>query len=174
MKTIQGIVLALAIILAPAIQSLAVVDQAIQIQGTNIVLSWPSQGYEYYMIQYWPDLSMPAIQLTNCVPANSTNRTTFIIPCCTMAALGGGDGGTNSGGGSIDPTGAMTMSSTSTSGESDSGPDLWVVQSDGSETPLKIFPPGMDTNGMILTDMAPPGSATDSTPSFNANPLAGC
>jgi hypothetical protein len=172
MKTIQGIALALALIIASVIQSLAVVDQAIEIQGTNIVLSWPSQGYEYYMIQYWPDLSAPSIQLTNCYPANSTNRTTLVIPCCTMAALGGGDGGTN-GGGSIEPPGAMTTSAAITSDESDWGSDLWVVQSDGSETPLKLYPPGVDTNGMILTDTPPPGSESESAPSFSANSFGG-
>jgi hypothetical protein len=90
MKTInQGIIGAAALLLASAVQTSAVVDQALEVQGTNLVLSWPSLGYEYYMIQYWPELTAPWQQLTNCYHANSTNRTTFIVPCCALAALGG-------------------------------------------------------------------------------------
>ncbi|HWD94388.1 MAG TPA: hypothetical protein VG938_18800 [Verrucomicrobiae bacterium] len=161
MRTIKGTVLALIISVIFAIQSLAVVDQAIEVEGTNIVLSWPSQGYEYYMIQYWPDLQSPPIQLTNGVPANSTNRTTFVIPCCTMAALGGGDS-TNSGG-NLFPGLPLSESMSE-----ESGSELWVVQSDGSELPFNLYPPGIDTNGMIFTD-TPPDGQSETVASFTAS-----
>ena len=46
----------------------AVEGQALQIQGTNLVLSWPSPGgYQQYLIQYRQTLdpSTPWTQLTN-------------------------------------------------------------------------------------------------------------
>lgn len=151
MKTIiQGTIGAVALLLATAVHTFGVVGQAIQVQGTNLVLSWPSQGYEYYMIQYWPDLTTPSVQLTNCYPANSTNRTTFLIQCCTLAAFGSG-GGTNSGNsGSLDPSVSMSANVNSTDASDTSGSDLWVVQSDGSVLPFNLYPPGFDTNGMVL------------------------
>ena len=96
MKTInQGIVGTFAILLASVFPSFGVVDQALEVRGTNLVLSWPSSGNEYYLIQYRPSVApgTPWVQLTNCYHANSTNRTTFIIPCCVLNALGGGSGG---------------------------------------------------------------------------------
>ena len=42
---------ALVVLLGSASQSLAVVGQSLQIQGINLVLSWPSLGYEHYMIE---------------------------------------------------------------------------------------------------------------------------
>jgi hypothetical protein len=81
-----------------------------------------------------------------------------------MAALGGGSG-TNSGNGSIDPM-SMSLSRVGLSSESDSGPDLLVVQPDGSTFPLKLLPQGIDTNGMVLIDASP---ESETVPSFNAN-----
>jgi len=82
MKIAKGILLALVVVAISTIKSWAVDGQAIQIQGTNILLSWPSLGYEYYMIQYWPDLASPSVQLTNNFPANSTNRTMRFLRFC--------------------------------------------------------------------------------------------
>src|SRR5258708_12281242 len=93
MKTIkQGVIATFALLLVSTTQLLAVEDQGLQVQGTNLVLSWPSLGYEYYMIEYRPTLDdgTPFVQLTNCFPANSTNRTIYEIPCSTLNALGGG------------------------------------------------------------------------------------
>ncbi|MDQ6632907.1 MAG: hypothetical protein M3Y82_14320 [Verrucomicrobiota bacterium] len=79
-----------ALILSFAIPSFAVVDQRLEIQGANLVLSWPSSGNEYYLIQHRTtlDTNTPWTTLTNNYPANSTNRTTFIIPCCLLPPFG--------------------------------------------------------------------------------------
>src|ERR1017187_5833669 len=59
----------------------AITNTAIAVSGTNIILSWPSYGYESYLIQYRQTLdpSDSWSALTNAYPANSTNRTTFTI-----------------------------------------------------------------------------------------------
>ena len=56
MKTNRIIGATLALLLLASVRTFGVVDQAIQVQGTNLVLSLPSTGNEYYMIQYWPNL----------------------------------------------------------------------------------------------------------------------
>src|SRR5882724_3429677 len=92
MKTVTKNTIILACLFASSTTALAVVDQTLEIQRTNLVLTWPSLGYEYYVVQYRPNLD-PGTQwqqLTNCYHANSTNRTTFIIPCCALNALDGG------------------------------------------------------------------------------------
>src|SRR6266852_2733752 len=156
MKTItKAAFAAAAIILAAPVQSYAVEDQALQVQGTNLVLSWPSLGYEYYMIEYRPTLddSTPFVQLTNCVPANSTNRTTYIIPCCALSALGGGYSAASISGADESlafsaPPGASGASSFDDS----SGMELWAEPADGSgaAVPLSMYPPGFDTNSLEI------------------------
>jgi hypothetical protein len=157
MKTVKGAILSLAIVVTSSIQSFGVVGQAIAVQGTNLVLSWPSQGYEYYMIQYWPNLTMPSVQLTNCYPANSTNLTTFVIQCCTLEALGAGSG-TNSGGNvSLDPSAPMMVSggenmSLSEPTSTPPDPNLLAMPADGSGSvvPFFLYPSGIDTNGLLI------------------------
>src|ERR1035437_6741108 len=99
----QGTLVTLLLLLAaPAPHALAVVDQALQVQGTNLVLSWPSPGgYQQYLIQYRQTLdpSTPWSELTNAYPANSTTRSTYtilgVVPLPSVASEGGG---TNFGG----------------------------------------------------------------------------
>ena len=59
----------------------ALTNTAIAVSGTNIVLSWPSYGYESYLIQYRQTLNATDSwsNLTNAYPANSTNRTTYTL-----------------------------------------------------------------------------------------------
>ena len=90
----HGILVSLSLLLAAAPQAIAVVDQTLQVQGTNLVLSWPSPGgRQQYLIQYRQTLdeSTPWTQLTNAYPANSTNRTTYtnkgVVP--RSAVVGG-------------------------------------------------------------------------------------
>jgi len=102
MKTIKptGLIACASLLISTA-QSFGVVDQALQVQGTNLVLSWPSLGYEHYLIQYRPtlDTNTPWTQLTNNYPANSTNRATFtIFGAIPPAGASGGGGGSGSGG----------------------------------------------------------------------------
>jgi hypothetical protein len=95
--------------LASGFTSYAITNTAIAASGTNVVLSWPSFGYENYLIQYRQTLSTTDSwsSVTNAYPANSTNRTTFTI--AANMPTGSFSGGTN-GGGSIDPNGTNTSS----------------------------------------------------------------
>src|ERR1022692_3335033 len=96
-NTIKGTIGAFALLLTSAAHSFAVVGQALEIQGTNLVLSWPSPGgYQEYLIQYRQTLdpSSPWTQLTNNYFANSTNLTTYTIyGVVTLPQASGGGGG---------------------------------------------------------------------------------
>ena len=154
----QGAILVAAVALTSATQSFAVVDQTLQVQGTNLVLSWPSTGTEYYMIQFRPalDPGVSWMQLTNNYHANSTNRTTFIVPCCVLADLVAQSGWSNTAaffGGDQE----MALSS-SIESESQSSTELWAVPKDGSGSavPLAIYPPGYPTNDLIIFEVEKP------------------
>jgi hypothetical protein len=142
MKTIKpAIIGAVALSLASAIHSYAVVGQALNVQGTNLVLSWPSQGYEQYMIQYRSTLdpSTPWEQLTNAYPANSTNRTTFTIYGVVPPPLAGG--------GSFAANRARSALTLLTS-----GPLAIPANGSGSPVPLCLFPPDMNMSGYVILD----------------------
>ncbi|HEX5223086.1 MAG TPA: hypothetical protein VFZ59_26240 [Verrucomicrobiae bacterium] len=129
-------------------QAFGVIDQAIAILNeTNLVLSWPSKGYETYLVQYRPTLSeeTPWLNLTNAFPANSTNRTTYVIPCCALVELAGTNGM------------SLMRAASNTESKSQSfdpdAPRLWVVLQDGKNlVPLSIYPHGISTNGMTLIE----------------------
>lgn len=99
----------LAICVLPAY---AMDDLRITVQGTNAILSWPSAGYEAFVVRYRPDLQPGSswVTLTNNYPATSgTNRTSFthrggVIP--PVPCGGGGGGGS---GGPPPPGGASLM-----------------------------------------------------------------
>lgn len=139
-----------AMLLTSELRTFGVVGQALEIQGTNLVLTWPSKGYEYYMIRYWPDLSQPSFQLTNCFPANSTNRTTFILPCCALAELAGTNGYF------LANVENPSMASSAADWSSSIDP-RWAMPADGSGSavPFSIYPPGYDTNGLIFFRFRP-------------------
>ena len=145
-----------AIFLAALIQfffvghSFGVVDQSIQVQGTNLVLSWPSLGYESYLIQYRPTLDppTPCQELTNAYPANSTNRSTFTIPCCALVALGGGSSMMSlSGGGSSRAATHVVESKVADL-------RLWAAPADGSGVaiPLVLYPPGFNAKDLVIVE----------------------
>lgn len=94
----------LAVSLTLCLTARAITNTAVASIGTNVVLSWPSFGYETYLIQYRHTLNSTDSwsNLTNAFYANSTNRTTFsIVP---EPAIPGGVS-TNGGGGGIMPPG---------------------------------------------------------------------
>src|ERR1700742_3234384 len=100
MKKLQALILA-GVLLISGISAKAITNTAIAASGTNIILSWPSYGYETYLIQSCQDLSSNTwTNLFNAFPANSTNLTTFTnygvltFAPCTNCASGGS---TNSG-----------------------------------------------------------------------------
>lgn len=159
-------------LLTSATAAFGVVDQTLQVQGTNLVLSWPSMGYEQYMIQGRPSLdpSTPWVVLTNAYPANSTNRTAYVIPCCTLTALGWPSGGGWSGGGGGGeippfPGGESLMSMETEAINPLLG--LWAIPADGSGSavPLAIYPPGFDTNDLLIFE--PPAELLAETMAFS-------
>ena len=146
----QGILAALSLLLvAPAPRALAVVDQALQIQGTNLVLSWPSpSGYKQYLIQYRQTLdpSTPWTALTNAYPANSTTRSTYMIfGVVPSPSIVSGGGGTNFGG-PPEPMSATPSEPTE--------PMVARADGTGSIVPLAIYPPGIDLSGFLIYDPA--------------------
>jgi hypothetical protein len=147
MKTTKSAILvAGAALLVSTAQSFGVVGQAIQVQGTNLVLSWPSQGYEYYLIQYRPTLATntPWTELTNNYPANSTNLTTFIIPQATPGGASAGEADTS--GDLASPAAPMMAASVS------DFVGLMAMPEDGSGDPVPLFlyPLGYDTSHLII------------------------
>lgn len=78
---IRGIITTMAIILAGVAKMWAIEGLQISVQCSNVVLSWPSQPGESYIVQYRPDL-VPTTQwitLTNYMPPDDgTNITIFV------------------------------------------------------------------------------------------------
>jgi len=145
-KTPKALILG-TVLLTAALQAQAVVDQALQIQGTNLVLSWPSPGgYQEYLIQYRQTLDPGTSwsDLTNNYFANGTDRTTYtivgVVPRASVAS-GGGDG-TN------DPP-PLPMSATPAE---PSEPMATPADGSGSIVPLAIYPPGFDLSGLLIYD----------------------
>lgn len=132
------------VLISTSIQSFGIVGLGIERQCTNIVVSWPSQGYEYYLIQYRPtlDSSTPWTNLTNNYPANSANRTTFTIFGVTPPCSSGG-GGSLMAGVASKPSVPM------------------VVRKDESRAPvpLAIYPWGVDLTGYVI--LWPDGSTDE-------------
>ncbi|MGH7952494.1 MAG: hypothetical protein ACREFE_11330, partial [Limisphaerales bacterium] len=168
MKTINsGIIGAFALLLISSNSSFAVVGQALEIQGTNLVLSWPSQGYEQYLIQYRQTLQPTDSwsTVTNDYPANSTNRSTFIIYGVVFPPGTNSDGG---GGGTNPPP------------PGPSEPMAMPANGSGDAAPLILYPPGFNLSGFVIFDPATGQwvsgngyviSSTASTPSDGVQPM---
>jgi hypothetical protein len=148
MKTAtQGILGAVILVLVAANPAPAVVDQALQIQGTNLVLSWPSPGgYQQYLIQYRQtlDATTPWTELTNAYPANSTNRTTYTIYGVVPPPPSGGGGGGTKLGAPPEPMSAIRAEPTE--------PMAAPANGSGSIVPLAIYPPGFDLSNFLIYD----------------------
>jgi hypothetical protein len=149
MKTTKKLAL-LAVLLVSGFTSHAITNSAIAVSGTNLILSWPSYGYESYLVQYRQTLD-PADSwsvLTNAYRANSTNRTTFTI--FDVVPLQGSNGGNYSGGGS----GSPPFPSFASSSMMAMSTELLAVPVDGSgaAVPVEIFPPGFDFSNFNIFD----------------------
>jgi len=140
-----------AALLASAFSAPAITNTTIAVSSTNLVLSWPSHGYESYLIQYRQTLDPTDAwsTLANAYPANSTNRTTFTIygavpPPNTNGGSGGGGGGLPPA-----PAGMMRAGSSTTS-----EPMAMPADGSGAAVPLALYPPGLDLSGFVLFDPA--------------------
>jgi hypothetical protein len=132
-------------LLASSLQTSAIVGLGIDKDGTNIVISWPSLGYEHYLIQYRPTLDpgTPWENLNNNYPANSTNRTTFTLYGVVPPPPPGEGDGMEASGSSSEPM---------------------VMWKDGIPMPLNIYPQGFDLSGRII--LWPGGSIEEWTKEF--------
>jgi hypothetical protein len=120
----------------------------ISVQGSNVVLSWPSTNIETYLVRYRPDLSTNSTwtNLADFYPASSSNITFFVQSNIVQYPLVFG-GGTNDGGGSPPSPDSDTTS----------GPSVPMVMSTngtGEAAPLAIYPPGFNLTGFIIFDPA--------------------
>jgi hypothetical protein len=147
--------LALLVALAmPCLTSYAITNTTIAVSGTNLVLSWPSHGYESYLIQYRQTLDATDAwtTLANAYPANSTNRTTFTLygivpPPNTNNGTGGG------GGGAPLPNGFSAGSLSARHGGT-AVPLVMPADGSGAAVPLALYPPGLDLSDFVILDPA--------------------
>lgn len=145
---------------ASAISSSAITNTAIAVSGTNIILSWPSFGYESYLVQYRQTLdpSDSWSALTNAYHANSTNRTTLTLRGAVTAPGGGG--------------GQFMMMSSSMNVLSlmASGPLAIPLDGSGGGVPVAIYPPGFDFSNFNIFD--PVSGDSVSGADYVSSPLA--
>ena len=141
MKTTKRLVLFLALLVS-GFTSHAITNSAIAVSGTNIVLSWPSFGYESYLVQYRQTLDPTDSWsvLTNAYHANSTNRTTLTLRGAVTAP--GGSGGQF----------MMMSSSMNASSLMASGPLAIPLDGSGGGVPVAIYPPGFDFSNFNIFD----------------------
>jgi hypothetical protein len=151
--------LALVVILLGIWRSaLAITNTAIAVSGTNIVLSWPSYGYESYLIQYRKTLDPTDSwsQLANAYLANSTNRTKFtiygVVPPSGGSGSGGSGGGTNPPPPSPSQMNNATLDTSTTTDASSSQPMVMPANGTGSAVPLALYPSGFDLSGFVIFD----------------------
>ncbi len=149
MKTFrQAIIGAVALSFAAAIHTFAITNTAIAVSGTNIVLSWPSSGYEIYLVRSRQTLD-PSDSwscVTNAYPANSASNTTFTIYGVVPPPATGTGGSHTSG---LPPSPNLA---TSFMMAGNMGP--LAVPADGSRAavPVALYPPGFDLSGFTIFD----------------------
>jgi hypothetical protein len=129
----------------------AITNTAIAVSGTNIVLSWPSYGYESYLIQYRQTLdpSDSWSALTNAYHANSTNRTTFTIYGVVPPPTTGGGSGNGYYISGLSPSLNLARSSIMAGGM---GPLAVPLDGSGSTVPVVLYPPGFDFSNFNIFD----------------------
>ena len=146
---IPAIVCAFAILLASTAWTLAVEGQALQVQGTNLVLYWPSPGgYQEYLIQYRQSLdpSTPWTELTNNYFANGTNFTTYTIVGAVPSVLNDGGGGDTNLDDSQESMSAVLAEPTE--------PLATPADGTGPIMPLYLYPPEFDMSRFLIYDPA--------------------
>ena len=143
-KTVQGILGAAMLTGAFAIHSSAMDGLGIKAEGTNIIVSWPSAGYENYVIQFRPtlDTSTPWTNLTFSTPASiPDNYPANGYPFTTYTNFGGVS---ISGGGSLALNAGENISLTT--------PLAMRIDGSGSTVPVNLYPPGFDLSDFLIID----------------------
>jgi hypothetical protein len=141
---------AVAMFLLSTAASFALDGLGIKAQGTNIIVFWPSAGYENYIIQFRSTLDSDSSWMTlafssppsipDNYPANGNPLTTYTNFGAAQIASGG-----------VGPlSGPMMGASASTV--------LMAKPADGSgaAVPLALYPPGFDTNTLIIFEAPAP------------------
>ena len=139
MKSIK--LLILAAFCASGFAAHAITNTAIAVSGTNLVLSWPSYGYEVYLVQYRHTLDPSDFwsDYTNAYPANSTNRTTL-----TLSGLAGSSG--------MNQASGNPMSSSMVA--LPAVPLAIPKNSSAAGVPVCLYPPGFDFSSYLILDPA--------------------
>jgi hypothetical protein len=153
MKTIRGIVFALAIIVASAIQSLAVDGLKISAQSSDIVLSWPSNPGQTYLILYTKSINPPVqwtVLATGYPAADNTNQTTFIH----SGELASGSSGGGAFAAMMASSGESESISTETVETEQNVPLVKLANGTGGTTPLSLYPAGFDFSNYLIYDPA--------------------
>ena len=144
------------VLLAWATESFAIEGLGISVQCPDVILAWPSNSNETYIVQWRPNLApgTPWVTLTNSLPADpTTNWMVFGDSNRVQCGSSGQDSMTmmiDSGGADLaDPSilDVMTAYAIRVS-------QPLVMRADGSGTPmpLGLYPPGTDLSGFIIID----------------------
>jgi len=130
-----------------AINAVAIDNLQVSIQSSNVVLTWPGDPYQYYIVQYRPDLTSTNgwLTLTSSLPGDPTmNMTTFVHSNAVQFGSVASSGGTN---GSITPGSSGSGTATNTSGSVGLG--MYQVVQDGvriSDSSMFALTNGILTN----------------------------
>src|ERR1017187_3824130 len=142
-RLIVGCVFACCLTRFPS-QTFAIEGLKISVPSTNVVLSWPSDPSETYIIQYRNTLNGTDswTTLTDYFPADSTTNITFFVDPNPVQY------GSSSGGSSFAAmaTGANGMSLATSSAAEALRPAPMAIPANGSgdAVPLALYPPGFD------------------------------
>ncbi len=150
MRPFQHAIMAAAILLsASTIPTFAIEGLQISVVCSNVVLSWPSDPSEIYMVQYRQTLNPSDVWQTVAVdlPADQTTNITFFVHTNVVQPPGCGCG--------TGPHFALGLSqSLAMSVAIPADPEPMAMPADGSEAavPLALYPPGFDLTGFIIFD----------------------
>ena len=150
----QAIIGAVALSFASAIHTYAIEGLKISVPSTNVVLSWPSDPSETYIIQYRNTLSATDswTTLADYYPADSSTNITFFVDSNPVQY-----GSSASGGSSFAAmTTAANGMSLATSAAETPPPAPMVIPANGSggAVPLALYPPCFDLTGFLILDPA--------------------
>lgn len=150
--TTKGILAAGAVLLASATPSLAIEGLQISVQCPNVVLGWPSDPSETYIVQWRPDLNPGTawVTLTNSLPGDWTTNWTVFVHSNQVSCSSGGTNSSSGGGGPPPAPGSPMLASTPQS----LGPMVMRADGSGRPVPLCIYPPGFDLSRFSILDPA--------------------
>jgi|SRR5665213_2402977 len=150
MKSIKRTILTAAILLsASTTQTFAIEGLQISLVCSNVVLSWPSDPSETYMVQYRQTLNATDTWQTVALdlPADPTTNVTFFVHTNVVQNPSCGCGGSSFA--AMNASRTLAMSATEPI-----APVPMAIPADGSggAVPLALYPPGFDLTGFLIVD----------------------